>query len=49
MELIHGGDVAGFLEEYGVKPLDFSANINPLGMPEGARQAVIQALSLIHI
>ena len=44
MELIHGGDVAGFLEEYGVKPLDFSANINPLGMPEGARQAVIQAL-----
>ena len=44
MELIHGGDVAGFWEEYGATPLDFSANINPLGMPEGARRAAVQAL-----
>lgn len=44
MELIHGGDTVGFLEEYGMEPLDFSANINPLGMPETARQAAMQAL-----
>lgn len=44
MELIHGGDVAGFWEEYGAAPLDFSANINPLGMPEGAWRAAVQAL-----
>ena len=27
----HGGDWAGFLETYGAPPLDFSANISPLG------------------
>ena len=35
MKLIHGGDVAGYEAEYGAKPLDFSANINPLGLPQG--------------
>ena len=44
MKLIHGGDVAGYEAEYGAKPLDFSANINPLGLPQGVRQAVIGAL-----
>lgn len=42
--LTHGGDVAGFLEEYGRPPLDFSANVSPLGLPEGVRQAVIDSL-----
>lgn len=44
IELIHGGDWAGYQEEYGVQPLDFSANISPLGIPEGVKRAVIKAL-----
>lgn len=44
MKLIHGGDIAGFEEEYGCKPLDFSANINPFGLPEGVKRAVMAAL-----
>jgi len=44
MNLIHGGDWAGFESEYGVRPLDFSANISPLGLPDGVREAVIAAL-----
>ena len=45
MKLIHGGDVEGFREEFGREPLDFSANISPLGLPEGVRQGVIDSLS----
>lgn len=44
MALIHGGDIAGFVAEYGYLPLDFSANVSPLGLPEGARQAIVQSL-----
>lgn len=44
MKLIHGGDVAGYEAEYGTRPLDYSANINPLGLPDGVRRAVIDAL-----
>ena len=44
MELTHGGDWAGYAAQYGGMPLDFSANISPLGLPQGVRQAVIQAL-----
>ena len=44
-ELIHGGDVVGYREAYGREPLDFSANINPFGLPESARQAVIDSLA----
>ena len=40
----HGGDWAGFQQEYGKLPLDFSANINPLGMPKRVRQAIVQNL-----
>ena len=46
MKLIHGGDWAGFESEYGKAPLDFSANISPLGLPEGVRAAVIAALDM---
>ncbi len=42
----HGGDWAGFQAEYGTLPLDFSSNISPLGLPEGVREAVWQALAL---
>lgn len=41
--LIHGGDVQGFVECYGRIPLDFSTNVNPLGVPEGVRRAICAA------
>lgn len=44
MNLIHGGDWAGFESEYGTRPLDFSASISPLGLPEGVHEAVLAAL-----
>ena len=44
MTLIHGGDWAGYESEYGARPLDFSASISPLGLPEGVREAVLAAL-----
>lgn len=40
---MHGGDWAGYLQEYGHPPLDFSANISPLGIPESVRRAIIDA------
>ena len=43
MTLIHGGDVQGYIDEYGDAPLDFSANLNPLGLPDGVREAVCRA------
>lgn len=42
--LIHGGDWAGFQLEYGMPPLDFSSNVSPLGVPEGVRDAVAEAV-----
>jgi threonine-phosphate decarboxylase len=44
---VHGGDVFGVARELGLPPsaiLDFSASINPLGMPPGVRQAALAAL-----
>lgn len=43
----HGGDVFRVARELGLPPsaiLDFSASINPLGMPPGVRQAALAAL-----
>ena len=40
----HGGDWYSFLEEFGNEPLDFSANVSPLGLPESARAAAGRAL-----
>lgn len=45
MEWGHGGDVKGYTLQYGKQPLDFSANISPLGMPEGVKRAVTASLS----
>lgn len=42
-ELTHGGDWAGFALAYGRPPLDFSANISPLGVPTGVQAALRQA------
>ena len=43
--LTHGGDWQGYREHYGADALDFSANISPLGLPKGIREAAIKALS----
>ncbi len=45
----HGGNVLEIAEKYGLNVsdiLDFSANINPLGMPDSLKQAIIGHLSL---
>ena len=49
MKLLHGGNIyeeqtAELCKRNGAGILDFSANINPLGMPGSVRQAVIRAL-----
>ena len=47
----HGGNIRKAVEEYGLPPdkiIDFSASINPLGMPPGARMAVRKNLDSIH-
>lgn len=41
----HGGNIYAYEAEHGTLPLDFSANINPLGMPEAARAAAVEALA----
>lgn len=40
MERRHGGDCAAFEREYGFAPLDFSASVSPLGVPEGVLAAL---------
>lgn len=47
--LLHGGDVTGYELEYNKKPIDFSANINPLGVPEGVKKAIINSISNINM
>ena len=42
-ELTHGGDWAGFALAHGRPPLDFSANISPLGVPTGVQEALREA------
>ena len=42
-ERIHGGDWAAYQSEYGAMPLDFSASVSPLGVPEGVRRAIAEA------
>ncbi len=39
----HGGDWASYEMEHGSEPLDFSMNVNPLGMPEGVAKAIASA------
>lgn len=45
---LHGGDIYSFAQAYGKKPLDFSANVNPLGMSPLARDAACLALTFAH-
>ena len=44
MELTHGGDWAGYRAKFGRDAFDFSANVSPLGLPEGVAQAIVNAL-----
>lgn len=49
MNLLHGGniydeEIRKMCAEGGRELLDFSANINPLGMPKSVREAVVRAL-----
>lgn len=41
----HGGDWAGFTRTYGAPPLDFSANVSPLGVPDAVRRAAEASLA----
>ena len=38
--LDHGGDIQGFIDEFGYEPLDFSANVSPLGLPDEVVKAI---------
>ena len=44
MQLVHGGDWAGYRAEFGRDALDFSANVSPLGLPAGVAAAITAAL-----
>ena len=44
MELVHGGDWAGYRARFGHDALDFSANVSPLGLPQGVADAIAAAL-----
>lgn len=53
-KLIHGGDVFSAREQLGMlenppEILDFSANINPLGLPEGVKQAIRESAASFDI
>ena len=39
----HGGDWASYEIEYGRAPLDFSMNVNPLGIPAEVQAAIAKA------
>ena len=40
---MHGGNWPAYQRQTGSMPLDFSANISPLGVPEKVKQAIRQA------
>ena len=44
MELVHGGDWAGYRARFGMMRWTFSANVSPLGLPQGVADAIVAAL-----
>lgn len=44
-KLVHGGDWAGYKARFGKEPLDFSANVSPLGLPPGVKKALENPLA----
>lgn len=45
MAFSHGGDMKAFRQEYQGDILDFSANLNPLGMPKAAQVAAMDSIA----
>ena len=43
-EYVHGGDVYSYTARFGGAPVDLSANINPYGIPERVKQAMLDAI-----
>lgn len=43
----HGGDIQSYFEDYGSYPLDFSANISPLGIPAAIEVGICNAISAV--
>ena len=41
---LHGGDTCTFAQRYGRAPLDFSVNLNPMGLPGAVRNACKKAI-----
>ena len=44
-QLTHGGDWAGYRAQFGCDALDLSANVSPLGLPEGVAKAITASLA----
>lgn len=45
----HGGDIYGVKRKYGKEVIDFSANINPLGLPPEAKKVIARNFdSILH-
>ncbi|MCQ2969231.1 MAG: threonine-phosphate decarboxylase CobD [Clostridium sp.] len=44
MKLTHGGDIYTYKEKFKKEALDYSANINPLGMPKRVKEALIESI-----
>lgn len=40
----HGGEIYSYMEIIETKPLDYSANINPLGLPENVKKALANSI-----
>lgn len=41
----HGGDIYSYFESRGKAPLDFSSNVNPLGIPKSVKKVLKNSLS----
>ena len=44
----HGGDWAAYQIQYHGMPLDFSANVSPMGIPAGVKRALYQAVEEVN-
>lgn len=44
VKLVHGGDVYSAKERIEGEIIDFSANLNPLGLPDSVRSALCDAM-----
>ncbi|MDX8335143.1 MULTISPECIES: pyridoxal phosphate-dependent aminotransferase [Cetobacterium] len=45
---LHGGNIYSLKREKGIEVLDYSSNINPLGVPESFKKAVIENFELLE-